>query len=34
VTNLPGLLVFKDGEAAYRGKLPDDPDQVISQILG
>jgi thiol-disulfide isomerase/thioredoxin len=34
VTNLPGLLVFKDGKAAFRGKLPDDPDAVISPILG
>lgn len=34
VTNLPGLLVVKDGSTAFRGKLPDDPDAVISQILG
>lgn len=34
VTNLPGLLVIKDGETAFRGKLPDDPDSVISPILG
>lgn len=34
VTNLPGLLVFKDGAAAYRGKLPDDADAVIVPILG
>lgn len=34
VTNLPGLLVIKDGETAYRGKLPDDPNSVISPILG
>lgn len=34
VTNLPGLLVFKDGDAAYRGKLPDDADAVVAPILG
>jgi thiol-disulfide isomerase/thioredoxin len=34
VTNLPALLVFKDGDAAYRGKLPDDADAVIAPILG
>ena len=34
VTNLPGLVVFKDGDAAYRGKLPDDADAVIVPILG
>jgi len=34
VTNLPGLLVIKDGNTAFRGKLPDDPDGVISEILG
>lgn len=34
VTNLPGLLVIKDGDTAYRGKLPDDPNSVISPILG
>lgn len=33
VTNLPGLLVIKDGETAFRGKLPDDPDPVLAEIL-
>jgi mycothiol system anti-sigma-R factor len=33
VTNLPGLLVVKDGRTAYRGKLPDDPDSVLAEIL-
>jgi thiol-disulfide isomerase/thioredoxin len=33
LTTLPSLLVFKDGNVAYRGKLPDDPDQVIGEIL-
>jgi len=33
VATLPGLLIFKDGQVAYRGKLPDDPDQVIAGLL-
>ncbi|MGD2115635.1 MAG: TlpA disulfide reductase family protein [Acidobacteriota bacterium] len=33
VTTLPGLLVVRDGATAYRGRLPDDPDQVIGEIL-
>ena len=31
---LPGLLIIKDGKVAYRGKLPEDPDRVIVEILG
>ena len=34
VANLPGLLILKDGNVAFRGKLPDDPDKVIAEILG
>lgn len=34
VTNLPGLVVFKDGNTAFSGKLPNNPDQLISQTLG
>ena len=34
VTNLPGLVVFKDGDAVYCGKLFDDADAVIVPILG
>lgn len=34
VTTLPGLIVFKDGQVAYRGRLPDNPDQVLAEILG
>jgi thiol-disulfide isomerase/thioredoxin len=34
VATLPGLLVIKDGQVAYGGKLPDDPDRVIAGILG
>lgn len=33
VTNLPGLVVFKDGSAAYRNRLPDDPDSVLGSIF-
>jgi len=34
VATLPGLLILKDGNVAYRGKLPEDPDKVIVEILG
>ena len=34
VTNLPGLLVIKDGNTSFRGKLPDDPNSVIAEIVG
>jgi thiol-disulfide isomerase/thioredoxin len=33
VTTLPGLLVFDGGKAAFRGKLPADPDPVIERAL-
>jgi thiol-disulfide isomerase/thioredoxin len=33
VATLPGLLVLKDGQVAYRGKLPDDADRVIADLL-
>jgi thiol-disulfide isomerase/thioredoxin len=33
VATLPGLLVIKDGQVAYRGKLPDDPDRVLADLL-
>lgn len=33
VTNLPGLLIIDDGNTAFRGTLPDDPDAVISKAL-
>jgi len=33
VATLPVLLVVKDGQVAYRGKLPDDPDTVIAGVL-
>ncbi|MEA2693236.1 MAG: AhpC/TSA family [Acidobacteriota bacterium] len=30
IAALPGLLIVKDGQVVYRGKLPDDPDRVIA----
>jgi thiol-disulfide isomerase/thioredoxin len=33
IATLPGLLVVKDGQVAYRGKLPDDADRVIADLL-
>ena len=33
VASLPGLLVVKDGQIVYRGKLPDDPDRVLADLL-
>lgn len=34
VTTLPGLLVIRDGNVAYRGKLPENPDTVLAEALG
>lgn len=34
VTTLPGLLIFRDGNTAYRGRLPRDPDSLIRESLG
>jgi len=31
VTNLPGLLVLRDGQVAYSGKFPPDVDKVLSE---
>ena len=33
VATLPGLLVVKDGQVAFRGRLPEDPDRVIGGLL-
>ncbi|MFL6259629.1 MAG: TlpA family protein disulfide reductase [Thermoanaerobaculia bacterium] len=33
VATLPGLVVIKDGQAGYHGKMPDDPDAVIAPLL-
>ena len=34
VTDLPGLVIYKDGRVAYRGKLPRDADALIARTLG
>ena len=34
MATLPGLLILKDGQVVYRGKLPETPDQVIGEFLG
>ena len=34
VTHLPGLVIFRDGNAAFSGKLSRDPDTIIAQTLG
>jgi thiol-disulfide isomerase/thioredoxin len=34
VTTLPGLLIFKDGQRTFRGRLPADPHHLIGQSLG
>ena len=33
VATLPGLLVVKDGQAAFHGKLADDVDQTLAGLL-
>ncbi len=33
IATLPGLVVLKDGQTAYAGKLPDDPDSVIAPAV-
>ncbi len=33
IATLPGLVVFKDGQVVHRGKLPDDADQVLADLL-
>jgi thiol-disulfide isomerase/thioredoxin len=33
VATLPGLLVVKDGQVAFHGKLPDDAERVIAELL-
>lgn len=34
ITSLPGLVVVVDGQSVYAGKLPDDPDRLLSDLLG
>jgi hypothetical protein len=33
VLNLPGLVVFKNGEAVYTGNLPGDAESLIDSLL-
>jgi thiol-disulfide isomerase/thioredoxin len=33
IATLPGLLVIREGKVEYHGKLPDDPDRVLTDIL-
>lgn len=33
ISTLPGLIVMRDGQARYRGKLPADPDAAIADAL-
>jgi thiol-disulfide isomerase/thioredoxin len=33
IATLPGLLVLKEGKTVYHGKLPDDPDRLITDLL-
>lgn len=33
VATLPGLLVVKEGQVTYHGKLPDDPDHAIEEAV-
>lgn len=33
MANLPGLLVLKNGNVAYQGKLPENVDQVLADAL-
>lgn len=33
VTTLPGLVVYRDGSVAYKGALPDDPDELLGELL-
>jgi hypothetical protein len=33
IATLPGLVVLKDGQVVYSGKMPDDPDSVIAPAV-
>ncbi len=33
VATLPGLLVVRNGQVVYHGKLPDDEERVIAELL-
>jgi len=34
VATLPGLLILREGQVVYKGRLPDDADRVIADFLG
>jgi thiol-disulfide isomerase/thioredoxin len=34
VATLPGLLILRDGQTVYKGRLPEDPDRVIADFAG
>jgi thiol-disulfide isomerase/thioredoxin len=34
MATLPGLLIIRDGQVVYKGRMPDDPDRVIADFLG
>ena len=33
IATLPGLLVLREGKTVYHGKLPEDPDRLIADLL-
>jgi thiol-disulfide isomerase/thioredoxin len=33
VTDLPGLVIYRDGKVAYQGRMPQDVDSVIRRVL-
>ncbi len=33
ITFLPGLIVYKGGQVAYAGRLPDNPEELLSKLL-
>ena len=33
VTTLPGLVVYQDGAVVYKAALPDDPDELLRELL-
>lgn len=34
ITWLPGLVVVRAGEAVFAGRLPNDPDRLLQELLG
>lgn len=34
ISTLPGLLIMRDGQPVYKGRLPDDPDRLIAENIG